>query len=136
MPVCWRVSLHPDKALALGMLSDLVGAVGPTGERPLVVHTDGGSVYMTDEWRGACEAGHVTRSMSRKSRSPDNARAESFFGTLKSDFFEGVDWTGVTFGEFRRRLDAYIEWYRGGKLKRSLGWRTIEQYRRDLGYAA
>ena len=123
-------------ALALGMLSDLVGAVGPTGERPLVVHTDGGSVYMTDEWRGACEAGHVTRSMSRKSRSPDNARAESFFGTLKSDFFEGVDWTGVTFGEFRRRLDAYIEWYRGGKLKRSLGWRTIEQYRRDLGYAA
>ena len=61
---------------------------------------------------------------------------EGFFGTLKSDLFEDVDWTGVTFAEFRRRLGAYIEWYRGGKLKRSLGWRTIEQYRRDMGYAA
>ena len=78
MPVCWRASLHPDKALSLGMLSDLVAAVRPTGARPLVVHTDGGSVCMTDEWRGACEAAHVTRSMSRKSRSPDNARAGGY----------------------------------------------------------
>lgn len=135
MPVCWRVSLHPDKALALGMLSDLVGAVGPTGERPLVVHTDGGSVYMTDEWRGACEAGHVTRSMSRKSRSPDNARAESFFGTLKSDFFDERDCSGVTFGEFSERPGDCIEWYRSEKLKESLGWNTIRRHSADPGYA-
>jgi transposase InsO family protein len=134
MPVCWRVSLHPDKELALGTLRDLVRAVRPTEARPLVLHTDGGAVYMTDEWAGECERGHVTRSMSRKARSPDNARCEGFFGTLKSDFFEGVDWAGVGFEEFRERLDEYIEWYRGGKPKRSLGWRTIEEYRRDLGY--
>lgn len=135
-PVCWGLSRHPDKELMLGMLGDLVGAVSPTEDRPLVVHTDGGSVYMTDEWRRACEEGHVTRSMSRKARSPDNARAEGFFGTLKSDFFEGRDWAGVTFEEFARELDAYIEWYRGTKLKKSLGWKTIRQHRQELGYAA
>ena len=91
---------------------------------------------MTGDWAAECERGHVTRSMSRKARSPDNARCEGFFGTLKSDFFDGRDWSGVTFEEFSARLDAYIEWYRGGKLKKSLGWRTIEQYRRDMGYAA
>lgn len=133
-PVCWRVSTHPDKALMVGMLGDLVAAVRPTAARPLVVHTDGGAVYMTDEWREACEAGHVTRSMSRKARSPDNARAEGFFGTLKSDFFEGADWSGVTFEEFRERLDAYIVWYRDVKPKKSLRWRTTAEYRRDLGY--
>ncbi|MBR3225384.1 MAG: DDE-type integrase/transposase/recombinase [Atopobiaceae bacterium] len=74
--MCWRVSLHPDKELVVGMLADLVGEVGPTAERPLVVHSDGGAVYMTGEWRDACESGHVTRSMSRKARSPDNARCE------------------------------------------------------------
>ena len=73
-PVCWRVSTHPDKDLMVGMLGDLVAAVGPTAERPLVVHSDGGAVYMTDDWRDVCETGHVTRSMSRKARSPDNAR--------------------------------------------------------------
>ena len=135
-PVCWSVSRHPDKALMLGMLSDLVGEVRPTAGRPLVLHTDGGSVHMTDDWAGACEAGHVTRSMSRKARSPDNARAEGFFGTLKCDFFDGRDWSGVTFEQFSAALDEYIEWYRGGKLKKSLGWRTIRQSREELGYAA
>jgi putative transposase len=133
-PVCWRVSRHPDKALMVGMLGDLVRRVRPTEARPLVVHTDGGSVYMTDEWREACEAGHIARSMSRKARSPDNARAEGFFGTLKSDFFEGVDWAGVGFEEFRERLDRYIEWYRDVKPKKSLRWRTTAEYRKDLGY--
>ena len=134
-PVCWRLSRHPDKALMLGMLGDLVEAVSPTADRPLVVHSDGGAVYMTDGWAATCEEGHVTRSMSRKARSPDNARCEGFFGTLKSDFFDGRDWAGVTFEEFSRRLDAYIEWYRGGKVKKALGWKTIRQHREELGYA-
>ena len=74
------------------MLSDLVEEVGPTGERPLVPRTDGGSACMTDDWASACEAGHATRSMSRKARSPDNARAEGFFGTPRCDFFEGSEY--------------------------------------------
>ena len=133
-PVCWGVSLHPDSELAGGMLDDLVAAVGPTEERPLAVHTDGGAVYMGERWRSTCERSHVTRSMSRKARSPDNARAEGFFGTLKSDFFEGHDWAGVGFDEFRRRLDGYIEWYRSGKVKKSLGWKTIREWREERGY--
>ena len=135
-PVCWSVSRHPDKALMLGMLSDLVGEVRPTAGRPLVLHTDGGSVYMTGDWASACEEGHVVRSMSRKARSPDNARAEGFFGTLKCDFFEGRDWSGVGFEEFAAELDGYIEWYRSGKLKKSLGWKTIRRSREELGHAA
>ena len=46
---------------------------------------------MSDDRARTREAGHVTRSMSRKARSPDNARCEGFFGTLKSDFFGGRD---------------------------------------------
>ena len=101
-PVCWRPSRHPDKVLALGTLSDLVAAVGPTADRPLVVHTEGGAVYITDKWGGACAAGHVTRSMSRKARSPDNVRCEGLFGTLKSDFFDRRDWTASRSRSSRR----------------------------------
>ena len=55
-----------------------------------MLHTDGGAVYMTGEWAAACASGRVTRSMSRKARSPDNARCEGLFGTLKSDFLHSV----------------------------------------------
>ena len=134
-PICWRVSVHADSDLMVGMLRDLVGIVGPTEDRPLTVHTDGGAVYMGREWREACGPG-VRRSMSRRARSPDNARAEGFFGTLKCDFFEGRDWTGVPFGEFSRLLGEYIEWYRDGKLKKDLGWKTIREYREERGHAA
>lgn len=134
-PICWRVSVHADSDLMVGMLRDLVGIVCPTEGRPLTVHTDGGAVYMGREWREACGPG-VVRSMSRRARSPDNARAEGFFGTLKCDFFEGRDWTGVPFDEFSRLLGEYIEWYRGGKLKKDLGWKTIREYREERGYAA
>ena len=134
-PICWRVSVHADSDLMVGMLRDLVGIVGPTEDRPLTVHTDGGAVYMGREWREACGPG-VVRSMSRRARSPDNARAEGFFGTLKCDFFEGRDWTGVPFDEFSRLLGEYIEWYRDGKLKKDLGWKTIREYREERGHAA
>ena len=96
---------------------------------------DGGAVYMGREWREACGPG-VVRSMSRRARSPDNARAEGFFGTLKCDFFEGRDWTGVPFDEFSRLLGEYIEWYRDGKLKKDLGWKTIREYREERYHAA
>ena len=43
-PICWRVSVHADSDLMVGMLRDLVGIVGPTEDRPLTVHTDGGAV--------------------------------------------------------------------------------------------
>ena len=72
-PICWRVSVHADSDLMVGMLRDLVGIVGPTEDRPLTVHTDGGAVYMGRERREACGPG-VRRSMSRRARSPDNAR--------------------------------------------------------------
>lgn len=69
---------------------------------------------MWRKWREACGFG-VVRSMSRRARSPDNARAEGFFGTLKCDFFKDRDLTGVPFDEFSRLIGEYIEWYRNDK---------------------
>lgn len=38
-------------------------------------------------------------------------------------------------GELAAALDEYIEWYRSGKLKKALGWRTIRQFREELAAA-
>ena len=140
-PVCWRVSLHPDAGLALGTLGDLVAAVRPTEARPLVLHSDGGAVYMTDEWAAACAAAHVTRSMSRKAHSPDNAACEGFFGRMKVEALHPLVRAGASVAEILEALDRYMPWYNDGRLKtfRENGkatCETIDGRRRRLGLAA
>lgn len=130
-PVAWRISRRPDDDLTDGTLRDAMAKAGPGA----VVHTDGGGNYISDRWVADCEALGAVRSMSRKGRSPDNARAEGFFGTLKQEFFYARDWTGVGYEEFAAELDAYIVWYRDRKLKKALGWKAIREHREEMGVA-
>ena len=131
-PVAWRTSTRPDDELTAGSLEDALGRL----EEGCAVHTDGGGNYRSARWKGVCEANGLVRSMSRKAKSPDNARAEGFFGTLKQEFFYARDWKGTTKGSFVRALDEYIVWYRDEKIKRSLGWKTIAAHRAALAAAA
>lgn len=139
LPASWEVSLHPDAALCTASLEGYLGGL-PEGCSP-TVHTDGGGPYRSATWKALCGSRGAARSMSRPGRSGDNARAEGFFGVLKVEFFEGRDWSGVTFPEFRAELGAYMEWYARGRLKafREGGrtvYDTIEGRRRRLGLAA
>lgn len=139
MPAAWSVSRHPDSALAGSSLEAWASRL-PEGHPPACGHSDGGSVYRSASWKAACEAHGVERSMSRKACCPDNARAEGFFGTLKEEFFNNRDWSGVGYDEFAAALDAYLRWYRDGRLKAFLEggrtvYETISGRRRRLGYA-
>ena len=78
----------------------------------------------------------MTRSMSKKGRSPDDSAMEGFFGRLKNEFFHHRGWSGVTIPEFCRMLDAYPRYYNEGRPKEKLGWLSPMQYRRSLGLAA
>ena len=86
-------------------------------------------------WIAIDEAAGLTRSMSRKGRSCDNARAEGFFGLLKQEFFHGRDWSGVGAGEFSAALDEWMRWFRSGRISQALGWLTPDEHRLALGYA-
>ena len=135
--VAFSCGTSPSKALVAEMLE---GAVSATGGG-LTLHTDRGWHYRTPDWVAACAAAGVTRSMSRKGHSPDNAACEGFFGRLKVEFFRGRDWSGWTAGAFIAELSAYIGWYREGRLKafREGGrtvYDTIRGRRARLGPAA
>ena len=49
----------------------------------------------------------LTRSMSKKGCSPDNAACEGFFGRLKNEMFYGRSWIGVTMEDFINELNSY-----------------------------
>ena len=134
MPVSWRIGPSPTARLADSSLEAACATPAP-GERP-VVHSDRGGHYRWPGWVEVCRRFGLARSMSRKGRSCDNARMEGFFGTLKSEFFHARDWEGVGRGGFMAELHAWLRWFRSGRVSESLGWRTPEENRRLLGYAA
>lgn len=55
----------------------------PDGE--VIVHSDQGSQYGSDDWQRFCRANHLAPSMSRRGNCWDNAVAESFFSSLKKE---------------------------------------------------
>ena len=134
MPISWAISTSPSAEMAnsslLGACSQLKEGEHPTG------HSDRGCHYRWPGWIGICDEHGIVRSMSRKGCSPDNARAEGFFGRLKIEFFYGRDWSGVALDEFADMLDAYLRWYRDVRLKSDLGYKSPMRYRRDLGLIA
>lgn len=50
------------------------------------------------------------------------------------EFYHPRDWGGTTVGEFMDELDAWMEWYRSGRISQRLGWLTPDEYRLSLGY--
>lgn len=138
-PVGWSISPSPDASLANTSLEKACAQLGP-GEHPMC-HSDGGCHYRWPGWKAICEENGITRSMSRKGASPDNAACEGFFGNLKNEFFYGRDWSGVTYEEFASLLDWWMRRYSAWRLKafhedgRTV-YDTIDGRRRRLGYAA
>ena len=128
------LSKSPNAQLANSTLVDAIRVLG-NGETP-ILHSDCGCRYRWPERIGICEKHGITRSVSRKACSPDNAACEGFFGRLKNDFFHHKTWDSVTFGEFNERLDEYIRYRNKQRRKKSLGWKSPEEYRLSLGYAA
>jgi len=134
LAVSWSISASPNAELVNAMLDEAISTLAP-GERP-VVHSDRGCHYRWPGWLERLEAAGLTRSMSRKGCTPDNAACEAFFGRLKVEFFYARQWTGTTMEQFIAELDAYIRWYNESRIKMSLGGKSPVEYRQDLGIAA
>lgn len=93
LPVAWTIGTSPNAALANGMLADACSTLRD-GEKP-IIHSDRGCHYRWPEWIRICKEHGLTRSMSAKGCSPDNAAAEGFFGRLKQEFFHKRSFAGV-----------------------------------------
>lgn len=112
--VAARCSLSPDAELANATLLDALAAL-PEGSPGPLVHSDRGAHYRWPGWIAICERAGITRSMSRKGHSPDNAACEGFFGRMKVEMYHGRSWR--SFEELAGAVEAYGEWYNSKRLK-------------------
>ena len=133
LAVSWTIGTSPNAQLANTMLSEAIKTLG-ANEHPLI-HSDRGCHYRWPEWIKIMEDAKLTRSMSQKGCSPDNAACEGFFGRLKNELFYNRNWGNVSIESFITKLDEYMHWYNEDRIKMSLGGMSPLQYRRSLGIA-
>ncbi|EPT4183311.1 IS3 family transposase [Klebsiella pneumoniae] len=81
--VCWSMKPTLSRELALDALMMAVWRRKPDGE--IIVRSDQGSQYGSDDWQRFCRANNLVPSMSRRGNCWDNAVAESFFSSLKKE---------------------------------------------------
>ena len=87
----------------------------------LLHHSDRGVQYACDAYRDLLADHAIDCSMSRRGNCWDNAVAESFFATLKTELVADADW--ATRDEARGALFRYIEmWYNRRRRHSALGY--------------
>ena len=92
----------------------------------LMFHSDRGVQYAAKEFRGLLDGQGATQSMSRKGNCWDNAVAESFFRTIKSEKLNHHNFN--SFEQAKREIFMTIEiWYNRKRIHQALGYRTPEQ---------
>ena len=78
-------SMKPTLARELAIDALLMAVLRRKPNKPVIVHSDQGSQYGSDDWKRFCQAHHLQPSMSRRGNCWDNAVAESFFSSLKKE---------------------------------------------------
>jgi putative transposase len=95
----------------------------------LIFHSDRGSQYTSREFTTLLAASGLHQSLSRAGQCWDNAVAESFFGTLKTELVYRQPWPTRTAA--RRAIFEFIEvFYNRRRLHSSLGYHSPAEYER------
>jgi putative transposase len=98
-------------------------------EPGLIFHSDRGSQYTSHEFRQLLSGSHVVQSLSRPRQCWDNAVAESFFATLKTELIYRNTWP--TRSAARQAVFEFIEvFYNRRRLHSSLQYESPVEYER------
>jgi putative transposase len=129
MVVGWKLSERINQQLVIDALKMAISRRKPSAV--LIHHSDRGSQYASGEFRRELGAFGIHASMSRKGNCWDNAVAESFFGSLKTELEDLGRYH--TREQARRQIFEYIEvFYNGLRRHSTLGYVSPRQYERQV----
>jgi transposase InsO family protein len=123
--VAYEISRRPDFSLVMSMLKKAArkcsGMDGP------LLHSDQGWHYRMQPYRAALARYGMKQSMSRKGNCFDNAAMESFFATLKAEYFHLSAFKDVE--QLDAGLKSYIDYYNRHRIKLKLRGMSPVEYR-------
>ena len=118
--VGWSIDQQMPTFLILDALNAAIENRNP--KSGLIFHSDRGIQYASDIFQRALQQHGMRSSMSRKGDCWDNAVAESFFKTMKSDL--NLEKNNVCFKETKANISKYIdEFYNHSRLHSYIGYK-------------
>lgn len=127
--VGWSMADHMRSELVADALRMALAARRPAGG--LIFHSDRGTQYTSAEFTDVLVEHDIVQSLSRPRQCWDNAVAESFFGSLKTELIQRRSW--ATRAQARRAVFDYIEvFFNRQRLHSSLGYLTPADYEATL----
>jgi transposase InsO family protein len=123
--VAHRMARRPVFELVSSTLQVALSRTRCTAE--LIVHSDQGWHYKMQPYRAMLARRGVKQSMSRKGNCFDNAVIESFFGTLKAEYFHLA--APNSLDALEAGVHDYISYYNHGRIKLGLQGLSPVEYR-------
>lgn len=126
MLVGWQLASHMRKELVLDALRMAIGLRGPGADVVLIHHSDQGSQYVSFDYTQELNDHRVLQSVGTVGDAYDNALAESWVDSLKTELIADRVWRS------RSRLELavveYIGWFNCARLHSALGFVPPAEY--------
>ena len=101
----------------------------PDKHAGLVFHSDRGSQYASEDFRGVLTEYGIRASMSRRGNCWDNACSETLFGSLKVERLHGQRF--VTRRQAKDEVIAWVLWYNRARLHSTLAYVSPMRFEQD-----
>jgi transposase InsO family protein len=123
--VGWAMSMHIDTKLSLAALTMALEMRSvATG---LVHHSDRGVQYASSDYVALLKSKNIVISMSRKGNPYENAKAESFMKTLKSEEVSLNEYE--SFSDAKQNIEHFIDVvYNNKRLHSAIGYQTPVEF--------
>jgi putative transposase len=119
MIVGWQLASHIRTDLVLDALRMALGGRGPGADVELIHHSDRGSQYTSIDYTQTLADHRVLASVGSVGDAYDNALAESFVDSFKTELIADRVWRSRS--QLELAVVEYIGWYNGARLHESLG---------------
>ena len=117
--VGWQLASHMRTDLVLDTLRMALGQRGPGADFELVAHTDRGSQYTSADYSQELNDHRVLASVGSVGDAYDNAMAESFVDTFKTELIADRVWRSRS--QLELAVVEYVSWFNHQRLHESLG---------------
>jgi Transposase and inactivated derivatives len=126
MIVGWQLAAHMRTDLVLDALRMALGLRAPGADFQLVSHTDQGSQYTSEDYTQQLDDASVLASVGTVGDAYDNALAESFVDSFKTELIADRVWR--THAQLELAVVEYVAWFNHVRLHSSLGNRPPAEH--------